>query len=329
MAFMGVPRKPGEVIKQRAPIGEFADGSPVLLPVATITGRGDGPTLYLQAGTHGDEVTGIEIARRVIDDIKPDELSGSVVVVPVANVPSYLTRSRGFANEERLILNINSVFPGSSGGLLSERLVDRLFNEFILHADFSIDLHSALEGCDIVPFSRVDPDDDLNGTLEIRKRVAHAFGTPYVSYNTRGRPSGKNEVPSSHVFLQAEAAKKPFIQCEMGTSRHIKYEVVPIGVAGVRRALQALGALPGEPEPNPAQRIYRRPKALVHAGRGGGLRLVVSLGDDVKQGQKVAEIVDIFGETIEELTSPVDGVVWRVMKHANVSTGAEALWIGY
>src|SRR5690349_20763685 len=99
--YLGVPVKPGETIHQRVPIGEFADGGTVALPVVTISGRKDGPTLYLQAGIHGDEQTGIAICREALQGIAPDELAGTVVAIPVANVPSYLTRTRGFLHEER------------------------------------------------------------------------------------------------------------------------------------------------------------------------------------------------------------------------------------
>ncbi len=329
MAFMGVPRKPGEVHKQRVVIGEFSDGSPVLLPVATITGRRDGPTVYVQGGVHGDEVTGTAIARGVIGDVKPDEISGCVVVVPVSNVPAYLTRSRGWTMEERLVGEVNRLFPGWAGGLLSERIAHVLWSEFIMAADYSLDLHSALDGCDIVPFTYVQPDEE-DGTYDIRLRVAYAFGTPYVYRVDLVADEDRNQMPLSiRPMTRGVLGRtgKPRFMAEMGESRRATPEYIPIGVSGVRRMLQVLDMLPGEPEElTEPQRSFSK-VTPVHVGRGGGLHLTVGLGDEVKRGQRLGEVVDTFGDVVEELVSPVDGFVQRMMKLANVATGAEAFWL--
>src|SRR5262245_39021649 len=136
--YLGVPVKPGETVRQRVAVGELADGSAVSLPVVTISGAKDGPTLYLQAGIHGDEQTGIAICREALRGIDPAALAGTVVAVPVANVPAYLTRTRGFLHEERWLIDINRIFPGNPAGLMTERIANVLFEEFAKHADFTI-----------------------------------------------------------------------------------------------------------------------------------------------------------------------------------------------
>ena len=328
MAFMGVPRKRGEVVKQRVVIGEFSDSSPVLLPVATITGRRDGPTVFVQGAVHGDEVTGVAIARGVIADIKPDEISGSVVVVPVSNVPAYLTRSRGWTMEERLAPEVNRLYPGWSGGLLSERMAHLLFSEFIMKSDLTIDLHTALDGCDIVPFTYVLPDED-DGTYDLRRRIAYGFGAPYVYRVDLVGDEDRSQMPLSIRPMSRGAlgkTGKARMTAEMGESRRVSHECVPIGIRGVRRALQVMGILPGEPEalkePRPFSKV-----TPVHVGHGGGLHLTAKLGDEVKRGQGLGKVVDIFGDVVEELVSPVDGFVQRIMKFGNVATGAEAYWL--
>jgi uncharacterized protein len=329
MAFMGVSRKRGEVLKQRVVIGEFSDSSPVLLPVVTITGRRDGPTVFVQAAVHGDEVTGTAIARGVIADIKPDDISGSVVVVPVSNVPAFLTRSRGWTMEERLASEVNRLYPGWSGGLLSERMAHLLFTEFILQSDLTIDLHTALDGCDIVPFTYVLPDEE-DGTYDTRFRVAYGFGTPYIYRIDQVADQDRSQMPLSIRGMSRGALGKTGrarMTAEMGESRRVSHECVPIGIRGVRRSLQIMGVLPGEPEKlKEPQRSFSK-VTPVHVNRGGGLHLTAKLGDDVKRGQRVGEVVDVFGDIVEELISPVDGFVQRIMKFGNVATGAEAYWL--
>ena len=325
MPFLGVPIERGAITKRRVAIGELADGSPVALPVVTIGGTRPGPTVHVQAGIHGDELTGIEICRRALATLRPDELAGQVVVVPLANVPSYLTRTRGFLNEERWLIDINRIFPGNAHGLLTERIANVLFEEFVRHAELTIDLHSALDGCDIAPFVYVDPDDDVNGTLEVRERCAKAFGTPYVYYKKRGAAFGTSDLSRS-MSNQADLAGRAVVIAEMGESRRVSTDLVPLGVRGVRNVLAAMGVLPRTAADAPPQRRFGR-ITLVHAERGGGLRMAVDLRAEVKRGDAIAEVVDVFGETVERLVAPVDGFILRAMRLGSVSTGAEVAWI--
>jgi predicted deacylase len=323
--FLSVPIKKGEIVRERVPVGELADGSPVALPVMTIGGVKDGPTLYLQAGIHGDEATGIEVCRRAIAEIDPQRLSGAVVAIPVANVPAYLTRTRGYLHEERWLIDMNRIFPGSATGLLTERIAAALFHQFVAAADFSIDLHSALDGCDILPFVYINPDDDVNGTYELRHKYGWAFGTPYVYHKAGGTKLGTSDMTRS-ISAQADSRGLAMISAEMGESRRVSHNYVPIGVRGVRNVMASMGMIDAEPEQVESQRKFSE-ITLVHASHGGGVRMAVDLADPVTAGQPIAEVVDVYGSVVETVTSPVDGFVLRAMRLASVSTGAELAWI--
>lgn len=323
--FLDVPIRPGETIRERVTVGELPDGSPVALPVVTIGGAKPGPTLYLQAGIHGDEQTGIAICRGAITGIDPERVSGTVVAVPVANVPAYLTRTRGFLHEERWLIDINRIFPGNREGLLTERIANVLFTEFASHADLTIDLHSALDGCDIAPFVYIDPDDDEGGTLAAREKYGLAYGTPYAYYKRRGQMFGTSDLSRS-FSAQAEAAGITTISAEVGESRRVSWERVPDGVQGIRNVMIAMGMLDEEPVTGPPARRFSSIR-LVHATRGGGLRLSVDLGTEVAAGQEIGEIVDVFGQRVERLEAPTDGFILRAMRLGSVSTGAEVVWV--
>lgn len=325
MSFLGVTAEAGSRVTARVQIGTYADGAPVELPVAVIRGRDPGPTLYLQAGLHGDEMTGIEICRRALAELDPERLSGTVVSVPLANPPAHRSRTRGAVNEERGPLDANRVFPGSEGGLLTERIVHILFDEFVSHADLVLDLHSALDGCNIVPFVYIDPDDDMTGTLERRESAGRAFGTPYVYYKGRGEKLGTSDMSRS-LRNQADSAGIPSFSAEMGESRRVTAAFVPIGVRGVHNVLRHLGIEPGEVDAAESQRAFRT-ITLVHANQGGTLRWQVELGDDVTAGQAMAALFDVFGDSVETLTAPTDGFILRKMLFGSIATGAEVVWI--
>jgi uncharacterized protein len=323
--FLNAPIRKGEVSRQRITIGELADGSPIAIPVVTIGGAADGPTLYLQGGLHGDESTGIEICQRAVAAIDPARLAGQVVAVPVANVPAYLTRTRGFLHEERWLIDINRVFPGRAGGLLTERIANVLFEQFIKAADFSLDLHSALDGCDIVPFVYIDPDDDQNGTLAKRESYGTAFGTPFIYRKKRGAKLGTSDLSNS-LSAQADLQGVHSLTAEMGESRRSSADFVPIGVRGVHNVLCAMGMVDGAPTKTPDQRTFTG-FDVVHATRGGCLRVVVELGQEVTSGQLVAEVVDVYGQVVERIEAPRDGFALRLMRLASVNTGAEIAWV--
>jgi uncharacterized protein len=323
--FLDVPVRPGEIVRQRVPLGELPDGGPIALPVVTVGGTRPGPTLYVQAGIHGDELTGIAICREALGGLDPGSIAGTVVAVPVANVPSFLTRTRGFLHEERWLIDINRIFPGNPHGLLTERIADALMTEFARHADLTIDLHSALAGCDIAPFVYIDPDDDEDGTLAARERYGLAYGTPYAYYKRRGQMFGTSDLSRS-FSAQAENAGIVTISAEVGESVRVSWDKVPAGVQGIRNVMIAMGMLDEEPVVGePARRFSTI--TLVHANRGGGLRLVVDLGSEVAAGQEIGEVVDVFGERIERLEAPVDGFILRAMRYGSVSTGAEVVWV--
>jgi predicted deacylase len=325
MSFLGVSAEPGTRVQARVPIGQYADGSPVELPVAVIRGAASGPTIYLQAGLHGDELTGIDICRRALSELDPAAMSGTVVSVPLANPPAHRSRTRGAVTEERGPIDANRVFPGNPLGLLTERIVSILFDEFVVEADLVLDLHSALDGCTIAPFVYIDPDDDESGTLGQREPAARAFGTPYLYYKGRGQKLGTSDM-SRALRAQADMVGIPSFSAEMGESRRVSGEYVPLGVRGVHNVLRHLGIEAGDPVVPESQATFRT-ITLVHASAGGGLVWHHDLTDEVRAGEPIARVVDVFGDDVETLTAPVDGFILRKMLFGSVATGAEVAWI--
>jgi uncharacterized protein len=97
-------------------------------------------------------------------------------------------------------------------------------------------------------------------------------------------------------------------------------------VRGVHNVLRAMGMEEGAPEVPAEQRTFRR-ITLAHAEHGGGLRMTVDLGDEVTQGQEIAQVVDVFGDTVERVAAPSAGFVLRAMRLGSIATGAEVAWI--
>jgi predicted deacylase len=131
---------------------------------------------------------------------------------------------------------------------------------------------------------------------------------------------------SRSLGAQSDAAKRPMVSTDMGESRRVSAALVPMGVRGVHNAMKVLGMEDGDPVVDGPPRRFSK-IAIVHSRRGGGLRLAADIGTDVRAGQQIGEVVDVFGETVERITAPVDAFVLRVMRLASISTGAEVVWL--
>ncbi len=323
--FMGVKAERNAVVRQRVPVGQLGDGTPVTLPVIVIGGKDDGPTIYLQSGIHGDEVTGIEVLRGILTRVSPSELSGTIVAVPTANPPAFISKTRGFSLEERGPFDMNRVFPGSAHGVLSERIAHALFHEFVMKADFTVDFHSALAGCNIHPFVYVDPADNESGTLDVRVRMAHAFGTELVYYKKRGSKLGTS-VMTGALSTQGDLHKKPVLMAELGEAQRITWDMVGRSVDGGLNMLRELGMLAGKPVATKEPRKFST-IGLVHTDEAGLLHPKVTLGQEVRKGQLLGEVVDVFTHKAHPVAAPSDGVVLRVMLNSPVMSGAEVFWV--
>jgi uncharacterized protein len=325
--FLGVDPQPNEMRRERVAIGQFADGSPVDVPVVVIRGAADGPTAYLQAGIHGDEVTGIEVCRRVVASLDPATLRGTVVAVPIGNVPAYRNRSRSFLDEERGPIDMNRVFPGDLAGLLTERIAATLVEEFLRPADYAVDFHSALAGCAIAPCAYVSGAEG-HAVRHVQERLADAFALGLTCLQEGTTEFGHSNLTRSFCAT-AERAGVPAIIAEMGESGRITADVVDHGVAGTRRALAALGNLAADDAPAPEPSVRFRAIAFVHAESGGLVNHAVALGDPVEEGDVLGAIVDPLSGEEMPVVSPVAGIVLRLLTLGTCNVGAELVWVAH
>ncbi|TNE79127.1 MAG: succinylglutamate desuccinylase/aspartoacylase family protein, partial [Gammaproteobacteria bacterium] len=107
-------------------------------PVLVVNGVNPGPTLCLAGAIHGDELNGIEIVRRVLYDLDPLELSGTVIGIPIVNLQGFQQGSRYLPDRR----DLNRHFPGSPDGHLADRFANALFEQVIRHCDLLVDIHT-------------------------------------------------------------------------------------------------------------------------------------------------------------------------------------------
>ena len=288
LSFGGTPVAPGEMAEIRLKVSESYFAEPVAIPVTVVRG-GPGPTLFLTATVHGDELNGVGVIHDLLNDTSFEGLRGTLIAVPIVNVPGFLVQDRRLPDRR----DLNRSFPGSRRGSLAARLADTLFREVIRKSDFGIDLHTAGGERSNYPQVRADLEDPRVAEL------ARAFGCPLVVDGAG---------PERSLRRTAVAAGVPTVVYEAGSPLRFERPLIEIGTAGVRNVLRHLAMLPGEPAAPPLQLEIRR-SLWVRAHVGGILDLRVELGQPVKRSQVLSLSTNPFGRGRLPLKAPHAGLV--------------------
>lgn len=295
-------------------IGETPSG-PVRIPLIIANGSDDGPVLCLTAGVHATEYAPIDAVMRVMRQLKPTELRGAVIAVPVANLPMFESRTGFVSPLDRL--NLNKVAPGRRDGSISEILAQVLLDEIIGAAHYHIDLHAGDLGELLFPFAGYA----LTGRPQLDREgeaLARIYSPRLISL---ARPDGKVP-PFPDGICSAASLLKGVVSifAESGGNGTLEEADVRVHVDGIHGVMRYLRMIDGEP-PAPGPRMAGLERAVVRAHRAGLLRLKVHLGDELAAGQEVAEICDVFGDTVERVCTPGAGLAGLVWAHKVVNTG--------
>ena len=302
----------GQVVRGFLDVGETATG-PVQLPLAIINGTHDGPTLCLTGGVHATEYASIAAVMRLINEIRPQELHGCILAVPVVSMHMFAARLPFVSPLDGV--NLNKIAPGGDGSI-SAIVARSLFDEVISRAQYHIDFHAGDFGEMLLAFAgySLTGDEKLDREGEALARIF----TPQVFCLA---PRGTT-LPPSPGFVANAAAQKGIVSilAEAGGNGTLEEPDIAVHVDGARNVMRYLRMIEGDPQISGPQ-ILATDWHNTRATRSGLLWLKVAVGDRVSEGQEVAEIWDIFGRPVEKVRAEKPGLAMLVWNHKAVNTG--------
>ena len=289
LEILGHTIEPGSRKKFGFASSDTFQGSYLNMPVLVARGSGPGPTLCRTAGIHGDEINGVEIARRAFAGVSANDLRGTLIALPSINAEGVRT-GRRYLSDRR---DLNRAFPGSEGGSVASLIAHAVFTRVLKYCDALVDLHTASNQRANLPQIR----DDLS--IDAIREMAIHFGIGIVVGGAG--PDGSLRKAAADAGIVA-------IIYEAGEPLRFQESEIESGVDGIENVMAYLDMIEGREIETPAARIYGRSRWIrANPDHAGFFFPDARLGDDVAQGDAIGRIVDPLTDEVFLVTAPISG----------------------
>ena len=285
---------------------EFSDtlGNKTFLPILIVKGKQKGKTFTILAGVHGAEYAPIIATQELIKELKPNELIGTVIILPITNIGSFYNKTPYINPLDNK--NINRIFPGKKEGTVSERIVNFISSEVIPKSDIFLDVHSGDASEDLLPFVCYYDNKRFPRQTEITRELCEFSGFEnVVSYPY----TIKEDEPAKYAFKQACQAGKIAFSFESGKLGYLQPEAVKRIKRGFYRIFKKLEMYNFDDLSGVLkfQRLDRQ--VYIKAPVKGIFYSKLKAGSQVINGETIGYITDEFGVILEKIVSPKKGVI--------------------
>ena len=304
--YQGGTVEPGGVTNIRYTVSETYLGDPVRIPVTIINGERPGPTACLTAATHGDELNGIEVVREVAHEWNHETLHGTIVCLPVLNVPGFLAQQRYLPILDR---DLNRSFPGNETGTSARRMASRIYRNFIAPCDFVLDFHTSTRGRNNMLHVRADMSDDRVA------RLAHAFASNVII---------DGQGPAGSLRREASDDDIPAVTIEMGEAHRFQRGLIDRALDGVESVFAEYGLRPSEAVKWPGWRTVihdELEKTWIRADSGGIVDMHHDRGSLVYEDDAICTITNPFMTENDEIEAPFTGLLVGILETPVVYPG--------
>jgi len=284
-------------------------GVPVYIPVMVARGKEDGPVVGLTAAVHGNELNGIPVIQRLFRDIDLHQLKGTIIGVPVVNVPSFFRKKRRFIDG----VDLNHIMPGKENGNVSQVYAYRILHRVVRHFDYLLDLHTASFGRINSYYIRAD----LNS--KPTRKMAQLQNGQIIVNN-----------PPSDGTLRGAAAELGIhaITLEVGNPNLFQKGMIRSSLTGIHNLLVYLDMTEGVIEEAEDPAVICTDSYWLYTSSGGLLTVLPGITDLIRKGQLVGVLRNVFGEVVEEYYAPEDGIVIGKSVSPVNQTGGRILHLG-
>ena len=265
-------------------------GNPISVPLIVARGKEDFPVLGLTAAVHGNELNGIPVIQRLFKEIDVKELKGTIVGIPVVNIPSFTRRKRRFVDG----VDLNHIMPGKEDGNVSQVYAHRFLQRVVKHFDYLLDLHTASFGRVNSYYIRADMKHPITRKLALLQNAQIIVHNPPSDGTLRGA---------------AESLEIPAITLEVGNPNTFQKKLIRSGIAGIHNVLSYLEMTEDEIVAPEKEAVRCKRSYWIYTDTGGLLTVPVNLTDLVKKGDLIATLRDVFGNLTREYYAPEDGIV--------------------
>jgi predicted deacylase len=297
------------------------DGAGTEIPYTVINGAKKGKVLALVAGLHAYEYPPILALYRLKTMIDPKALRGTLLMVHIANLPSFKKRTIYYGPDDWK--NLNRVFPGDLQGTMSQRIAAVLNEEVVGRAEVLIDMHCGDGNEALIPYTywMISGNKGFDaGTRDL----ALAFGLPHIIIDdTRGNDLKNSKYLGNTAILRG----KPAITTEAGFLGRTDEESVSLNVRGVLSVLRHLGMIAGRPEPA-ADPVWIDKYEVVYSKWSGLFAPLAGMGSYVREGQIVGTTTDYSGAKKEDVRAPFTGILLYVIGTPPCNEGEPLFEVG-
>ena len=321
----GVVVSAGETYRGEIEVPVGGDGTSSLIPITVHNGVQDGPILALIAGIHGSEYAPILSMQEFAAKIDPAQLSGTLVIVHIANMPAFQGRTIYFGPND--LKNLNRSFPGDADGTITERIAYILTHEVMMRSDYVIDIHSGDANESLRPsYSAYYAEAGSNEVVRESRRIAVAFGLETIV-----QFAGSYDSVDEAIYTSAQAVTLgiPAMDVESGELGRVDDPYVDPITDGALNVMRELKMIAGEPDlpPNP---LFISDRARVYSAHDGiwYADALVQAGDYVSEGTRLGRITDYHGNELETITAPASGILLILFGTPPVNEGDNIVVIG-
>jgi predicted deacylase len=310
LRMLGAEVLPGTSTRLAWSVKDSLAGISVPTPVLVVHGKNPGPRVCLTAALHGDELNGIEVVRRILYDLQPDKLSGTVIGVPIVNLQGFRRASRYLPDRR----DLNRYFPGRPTGSSAARIAHSFFEEVILHCNYLVDMHTGSFRRTNLPQLRADL------TTPVVAEMSRNMGAIVVLHSRGARGSLRRAAVDAGI---------PAVTVEAGEPLNIEPDAVQQGVQSVESLLNKLNMYPYKGLwARKSEPVYYRSR-WIRVPAGGILINRVRLGERIKKDQMLGVVTDPITNASQEVRAPIAGRVIGMALNQVMLPGFAAYHIGY